>query len=104
MATMKIQIRRLGRTLTKPQRARLETQLELVLMRFGQRIGRVSVRLSDAASLPGYVRCELEVRVDTELVTVEHSDINLFVALEHASTRAARSVGRAIEKQSWSAR
>jgi len=99
---MKIQIRRQGRTLTKLQRGRLEAQLGLVLARFDKRVGRVLVQLSDAQGVPGYVRCQLEVHVDAELVNVEHSDINMFVALEHASSRAARSVGRAIEKQSWS--
>lgn len=97
---MKIQIRHRGLKLTKTQRAKLEGRLGFVLARFGQRIDRVIVRLSDAD--PGYVCCQLEVRVDAELVSVEHSDINIFLALQHASTRAARSVGRAIEKQSWS--
>jgi len=99
---MKIQLRRQGGALTKTQRAKLEHQLELVLARFGPRIGRVIVRFSAAVGVPGYIRCRLDVSLDAELVAVEHTDINLFLALEHASARAARSVGRAIERRTWS--
>lgn len=98
---MKIVIRPEGLKLSKLQRAQLQTRLELLLSRFAPRIPLVTARLSNARGIPGYKRCQLEVGVDAELVSTEHSDINVFLALEHAATRAARSVGRAIEKQSW---
>ena len=98
---MKIQIRPKGLKLTKIQRLNLENRLGFVLARFRQRLGLVTVRLSEAAGVPGYKRCELEIAVNAEVVTVEHSDINIFLALEHAAARAARSVSRAIEKESW---
>jgi hypothetical protein len=100
---MKIQIRQRGLKITKTQRSKLEARIGFVLARFGQRIDRVIVRFSDADGVPGYKRCQLEVGVN-QLVSVEHSDIDIFLALEHAATRASRSVGRAIEKQAWSRR
>ena len=98
---MKIVIRPVGIKLTKVQRETLETRLDFVLARFRERIGRVTMRLSDAEGVPGYKRCQLEVAVAKELVSAEHSDINVTLALEHAATRAARSVSRAIEKAAW---
>ena len=97
---MTIQIRARGLKLTKAQRTRLERRLSLAFARFGRRIDRVIVRLSDAEDPPGYRRCQLEVSFDAETVRAEHSDLDIFLALEHAAARAARSVSRAIEVQS----
>ena len=90
--------------LTKPQRDKLEHQLVLVLARFGDRIGVVSVQLSDAANLPGYKQCRLEVGLRPKSVSAEHSDINIFLAVEHAANRVARSVLRTIENASFARR
>ena len=95
---MKTEIRPRGITLTKPQRTRLEHHLGLVFARFGDRIDRVIVRLSNAAEA-GLKHCELEVQCPSQLVKVEHSDTDVFLALEHAANRAARSVIRAIETE-----
>jgi ribosome-associated translation inhibitor RaiA len=97
---MTIQIRARGLKLTKAQRTRLERRLAFVFARFGRRIDRVIVRLSDAEDPPGYWRCQLGVVFDAETVRAEQSDIDIFLALEHAAGRAARSVSRAIEMQS----
>jgi len=99
---MKIQIRRSGGRLTKIERTKLKSRLDFVLARFGERIDLVIVRLSADVGLPRYVRCELQVSVDEERVLVEHTDIDVFLAVEHAAARVARSVARAIEKRSWS--
>src|SRR6186997_635508 len=99
---MKIHIRHPGLKLSKTQRARVQSRLDFLLARFGPRIALVTVRLSDAQGIPGYKRCQLEVNIDATVVTAEHSDINIFLAVEHAATRAARSVGRAIETRFWS--
>jgi ribosome-associated translation inhibitor RaiA len=99
---MKIQIRGPGGRLTKPQRVNVEHRLLQALGRFSQRIDRVIVRFSAAEGIPGFMRCQLEVTVDVEVLRVEDSDINIFLALEHAAARAARSVGRAIERRYWS--
>src|SRR3989442_14075272 len=98
---MKIQIRSSAGRLTKLDRAKLKSRLDIALVRFGGRIDRVIVRLAADTGIRGYVRCQLEVSVDAELVTLEHTDIDMFVAVEHAATRAGRSVARAIEKRSW---
>ena len=83
-------------TLTKTQRGRLERQLDFVLARFGERIDYLVVGLSNADA--GLQRCELVVHVK-QLVKVESSDTDIFLALEHAADRAARSMSRAIETE-----
>lgn len=93
---MQVVIRHRGLTLTKAQRAAIRAQLD-ALARFGERIGQVVVRLSKVADPVGFTRCCLEVDVDTEVVHAEHSDATIALALEHAATRVARSVGRLIE-------
>jgi ribosome-associated translation inhibitor RaiA len=98
---MRIQVRARAMKLSKAQRARLAARLTFALARFGESIDRVIVRLSDVAEPAGFKRCQLDVSARTGLVTVEHSDADVFLALEHAARRAARSVGRSIEKASW---
>jgi ribosome-associated translation inhibitor RaiA len=95
---MKIQLRPRGITLTKAQRIRLEHDLGIVLARLGERIDRVIVVLSDAEEA-GFKCCEIEVRIKPQLVKVEHSDTDVFLAVEHAAKRAARSVTRALEAE-----
>jgi len=96
---LRIQIRHRGVKLTRIQRAQLRARLDLALVRFGDRIEHVIVQLSTVEAR--YTRCELEVRSDVEVVRAEHSDVTMMLALEHAASRAARSVSRAIEKQGW---
>ena len=91
---MRIQIRPRGMTLTKTQCVRLEHDLDIVLARFGERIDRVIVAISD--SQEGKV-CEIEVRLKPQIVKVEVADTDVFAAMEHAAQRVARSVSRAIE-------
>jgi ribosome-associated translation inhibitor RaiA len=95
---MKIQIRPRGMTLTKTQYNRLARELDVVLARFGARIDRVIVDVSDA-EVVGLKSCEIEVRFKPQIVKVEHSDTDVFLAVQHALTRAARSVSRAIEAE-----
>ena len=91
---MRIHIRPRGMTLTKTQYVRLEHDLDMVLARFGERIDRVIVEISDG---DGSKRCEIEVRLKPQIVKAEVSDTDVFHALEHAAQRVARSVSRAIE-------
>ena len=93
---MKIQIRPHGVTLTKTQCVRLERDVDLVLARYGERIDRVVVSVSDG-EVEGIKCCEIEVRLKAQVVKVEVADTDLFLALEHAAERVARSVSRAIE-------
>ena len=93
---MKIQIRPRGVTLTKTQCVRLERDLDRALARFGERIDRVIVAISDR-EVEGLKLCEIEVRLKPQIVKVEDSDTDVFLAIEHAAQRVARSVSRAIE-------
>jgi ribosome-associated translation inhibitor RaiA len=95
---MKIQIRPRGISLTKTQRARLERDLDSVLARFGERIDRVVVEVSDGKSA-GLKCCEIEVRLKAQIVKVEHSDTDVLLAMGHAAQHVARSVSRAIETE-----
>jgi len=95
---MKIQIRPHGMTLTKKQYARLERDLDIALARFGERIDRVIVAISDA-EVTGFKVCAIEVRIKPQIVKVEHSDTDVFLAVDHAARRVARSVSRAIETE-----
>ena len=95
---MKIQIRPRGITLTRTECVRLHRDLDVVLARFGERIDRVTVEISDKAS-DGYRCCDIEVRLKPQILRVEHTDKDVFLAMEHASLHIARSVKRAIETE-----
>jgi hypothetical protein len=93
---MKIQIRARGLTLTRKQYIRLRHDLGLLLARFGERIDRVIVAISNSAEA-GFKRCEIELHISPQLVRVVHSDPDVFVAVGHAAQRAARSARRMID-------
>ena len=93
---MRIQFRPRGVTLSKAQRVRLERDLDMVLARFGERIDRVIVEIADGEG-EGLKSCVIEVRLKPQIVKAEHSDTDVFLAMEHAAKRVARSVSRVIE-------
>lgn len=101
---MRTRISSHGLKLTGPQRHKLDLQISRTLGRFGDRIDRVVVRLTNAEGIPGYKHCHIEVGIRLKFVSAEHSDINIFQAVEHATTRVARSVSRAIETEPWTIR
>jgi hypothetical protein len=82
----------------KTQCARLERDLDLALGRFGERIDRVVVVLSDSDNARLKL-CEIEVRLKPQIVKVAHSDTDVFLAMKHAAQHVARSVSRAIETE-----
>jgi len=82
--------------LTKKQTFRLQQDVGSVFARFGERIDRVIVAVSASGTI-GLSCCEIEVRIKPKLVTVVYSDRDVFVAVDHAAKRAARSVSRAID-------
>jgi putative sigma-54 modulation protein len=98
---MKIQIRGRNIAVTKVVRTRMERRLGFALGRFGERIDRVLLRFSDANGDRGDVdkRCQIDVGLRPRSVRVEHTDADLFVALDHAADRASRSVARALERE-----
>jgi ribosome-associated translation inhibitor RaiA len=95
---MKIQIRPRGITLTKTQCVRLERELDIALVRFGERIDRVIVEISKR-EVGGLEFCEIELRLKPQILKVEVSDTSVLVAIKHAAQRLARSVSRAIETE-----
>ena len=95
---MKIEIRPHGITLTRTQCVHVERDLYLLLARFGERIDRVIVGISDGDA-DGFKFCEIEVRMKPQILKVEHSDTDVVLAMERAAQRVARSVTRAIETE-----
>jgi ribosome-associated translation inhibitor RaiA len=95
---MKIVIRPRGMTLTRAQYVRLEHDLDIVLARFSERIDRVVVAISDG-NAAGLTCCEIEVRLKPQIVRADHADTDVFLGMEHAARRVARSVSRAIEAE-----
>jgi len=98
---MKIHIRGRNIELHEVLRTRVERRLGFALGRFGERIGRVLLRFSDANGDHGDIdkRCQIDVGLRPRSVRVEHTDADLFVALDRASDRASRSVARALERE-----
>ena len=93
---MKIELRPRSMTLSRTQCVRLEHDLNLLLVRFGERIDRVIVGLSEGEA-GELTRCAIEVRLKPQILKAEHSDTDVFLAMDHAAQRVARSVRRAIE-------
>jgi len=86
----------------KSLRAQVETRVGTVLGRFGDRIGGVVVRFSAAdgpADGVGQTRCEIQVSLRPRSVRVEGTDRDLLGLVEHLSTRASRTVARALERE-----
>jgi putative sigma-54 modulation protein len=98
---MKIQIRGRNVELTDVLRTRVERRLGFALGRFGERVVRVFLRFSDTNRDRGDLdkRCQIDVSLRPRSVRVEHSDADLFVALDRAADRASRSVARALERE-----
>jgi putative sigma-54 modulation protein len=98
---MKIHIRKRNIEVTKILRAHVESRLRLALGRFGERIGRVTVRFSDTDGRRSALdkRCQIDVGLRPRSVQVEDMDVDLFVAVDHATDRVSRSVARALQRE-----
>jgi len=98
---MKIQIRSRNVEVTPVLRAHVECRLGFALGRFGEQIGRVTVRFSDTNGHWGgsAKRCQIDVGLRPRSVRVEDTDADLFAAVDHASDRVSRSVARALEQE-----
>jgi putative sigma-54 modulation protein len=98
---MKIRIQGRNVELTEILRARTERRLGFALGRFADRIGRVILRFSDTNGHRGGMdkRCQIDVGLRPRSVRVEHTDVDVFVALDGAADRASRSVARALERE-----
>jgi len=98
---MKIHIRKRDVQVTKILRAHVQSRLGLALGRFGERIGRVIVRFSDGVGHRSGLdkHCRIDVGLRPRSVRVEDMDVDLFVAVNHATDRVSRSVARALERE-----
>jgi ribosomal subunit interface protein len=100
---MKIQFSERNVEVTETLRAHVAGRLGLALGRFAQRIERVVVHFSneDGARAARETRCQLGVSLRPRVVKAEDRDPDLFVAVDRATDRLARSVARALEE--WDA-
>ena len=101
---MKIHIQKSSVELNRALRAHIDDRLGFALGRFGEQIGRVLVRFSDAQSdgdgeHESDKRCQIDVALRPRSVHVEDADTDLLLALDRASGRASRLVARALEHQ-----
>ena len=97
---MNIQIRERNVDVSEVLRSHVVRRLGFALSRFGERIGRVTVRFSDGGNGGGVdKRCQINVGLRPKSVRVEDTDIDLFVAVDNAANRVSRSVARALERE-----
>jgi putative sigma-54 modulation protein len=96
---MKIRIREPNALVTEALRRHVLRRLAFTLSRFGEDVGNVVVRFSDANGRDGdgQKRCQIDVGLGPK-VSVTETDADLFVALDRAADRASRSVARALER------
>jgi putative sigma-54 modulation protein len=102
---VKIQIRERNVEVSENLRTHVERRLGFALARFGQRVARVIVRLSDADGEPGAnLRCQIHVGLRSRSARVDHTDADLFTAVDRAVERVSRSVARVLERErDWDA-
>jgi putative sigma-54 modulation protein len=96
---VKVQIQQRDVQVSEALRAHVERRLGLALGRFGDRIGRVTVRFSGANGRTGEqaTRCQIDVSLRPQSVRAGDTDADLFAAVDHASDRVSRSVARLLE-------
>jgi putative sigma-54 modulation protein len=103
---MNVQIRQRHVEITGLLRAHVERRLGFALGRFGDKIGRVIVRVSDTTERrdaaerrqPAERRCQIDVGMRRSL-RVEGAGVDLFTAVDGAAERASRSVARFLERE-----
>ncbi len=99
---MQLQVRGRNIELTEALRAHVERRLQFALSRFGQRIGRVLVRLADVNGPRGGddKSCHVDVNLfPSGKVLVEDLDADLYAAIDRAAERVGRSVVRELERE-----
>jgi putative sigma-54 modulation protein len=100
---MQLDIQARGFTLTDALRNHCERRLRFALGPIGGRLRSVSVRLADVNGPRGGVdkRCTLRATASGMApVVIAHDETDIYVAIDRASDRLARSLTRRIQK-SW---
>lgn len=98
---MQIDIQARGFVLTEGLRAHVEHRLRFALTRFQDRVARIAVRLTDVNGPRGGVdkRCHLQVRLSgLPGIVIQDTEADLYVAVDRATDRAARTLGRYLER------
>jgi ribosomal subunit interface protein len=96
---MKIQFQDRKGKISVNMRTYVQGRLGLALGRFGGRIERVNVRLSE---LSGEQCCQIEAAVRARSIRVEGLDADAHAAVDHAVSRVSSSVDRMLEReQTW---
>lgn len=104
---MQIDIQARNFSLTGALRSHVERRLRFALTCFDDHIQRVVIRLSDINGPRGGAdkRCHLQVVLDgLSDVVVEDIETNLYIAIDRATDRAGRTVGRRLARQRHKAR
>ena len=96
--TMKIQVRANSVEVSKSLQVHVVRRLRFLLSRFGQRVGGVTVQISQigANGNTANKRCEINVLVGAKRVCVEDTDVDFLVAITHATDRVSRAVTLAL--------
>jgi ribosome hibernation promoting factor len=94
---MTIRIRQRNAEVTSALRAQVERRLSFALSRFGQRIARVTVRLSESDD--ACKRCQITVGLRPRIIEAEDTDVDLLAAVDHAANRISRSIARALDRE-----
>ncbi|MEW4569808.1 HPF/RaiA family ribosome-associated protein [Tautonia sp. JC769] len=97
---MRVMVQGLGIPVDPALRSHVERRVGSALGRFGPKVDRVTVRLSDAgnSAVPG-VRCAVTLSMADGLVKVEDSGDEPFEAVARAIDRAGRALVREVERQ-----
>jgi ribosomal subunit interface protein len=101
---MNIQFRALHVKLPKRLQRLAVRRMGFELSRFGDRIGRVTLRFSESDThhgVPGK-RCQINVGFRPNPVRAEDTDADPFAALDRAAHHISRSIARAIDRENWS--
>jgi putative sigma-54 modulation protein len=94
---MQIAVYKCGTDLAQALRSYVERRLRFSLDRFGGLVGRATVRISPDG--PKEIRCFVSIEVDTlGPIAVEERDADLFAAIDRATGKLGRLVGRELER------
>lgn len=97
---MRVLVQGMGIAVDPTLRSHVERRVGSAIGRFGPKVERVTVRLSDAlnSAVPG-VRCGVTLSLPDGLVKVEDSGDEPFEAVSRAIDRAGRALGRELDRQ-----
>ena len=99
---MQMEIQARDFALTRALGSFIKRRVNLVLSSRYDQIQRIIVRLSDINGPRGGIdkRCQIQISLPRLAdIVVEHTESNLYVAIDRATDRAGRTVNRRLERQ-----